>query len=146
MERVDVINAEIRELNDVIAQAEADYFLSLGNVENISPQRVAAENLVKEGTAASNRAKRAAQLLEQIYRLSPEEEAVFLDALNGELLPLLENLPNVPQRAIGRTEARAVRDKVLQVKRGLDEIVRNQKKIAATADEAAQSPLRASFC
>ena len=143
LERVDVINTEIRELNDVIAQAEADYFLALGDGSNISPQREAAENLVREGTAASNRAKRAAQLLEQIYRLSPEEEAVFLDPLNRELLPLLDNLPNVPKRAIGRTEAREVRDKVLQVKRGLDEIVVNQKKVVATADEALQSPLRA---
>lgn len=142
LERIDVINAEIRQLNDVIAQAEADYFLAVGDVATQQALRDQAENLVRNGVAASARAARASRLLEQIYRLAPEEEAVFLDALNRELLPLLENLPNVPKRAIGRTEARAVRDKVLGVKRSLDEIVQAQKKVVATADEAMQSPLR----
>lgn len=145
LERIDVINAEIRQLNDVIAQAEADYFLAVGDVATQQALRDQAENLVKNGTAASLRAARASRLLEQIYRLAPEEEVVFLDALNRELLPLLENLPNVPKRAIGRTEAREVRDKVLSVKRGLDEIVQAQKKVVATADEALQSPLRARY-
>jgi len=147
LERLSELDTEIRQIDDVISQARADYILSLGDPEAPMELIKKANAVVEGGTAMSAVAKRAMQLTEAIYRSDSSFDREVVAALNAELSPLLKQLgmPSGNVSSFG-SPALDLHNKIKGLKTNIDATVVAHSRISGTVRDTLEwTPERVHF-
>lgn len=147
LDRLAELDTEIRQIDDVISQARADYLLSLGDPAAPMELIKKANAVVEGGTAMSAVAKRAMQLTEAIYRADSSFDRQVVAALNAELSPLLKQLgmPSGNVSSFG-SPALDLHKKIKALKTNIDATVVAHKRMSGTITDTLEwSPERVNF-
>ena len=111
LRRLEELNQEIRELDDVIVQAKADYLVKLGEVDELLAARAKSAQVVKGGEQTIAEIDDAIRTLEHIYRTPKDEPIEIVRALQDKLLPTLQSLSKVmrlPPKRVPATGTQAL--------------------------------------
>lgn len=111
LKRLEELNQEIRELDDVIVQAKADYLVKLGEVDELLAARAKSAQVVKGGEQTIAEIDDAIRTLEHIYRTPKDEPIEIVRALQDKLLPTLQSLSKImklPPKRVPATGTQAL--------------------------------------
>ena len=150
LKRLEKLNQEIRELDDVIAQAQADYLVRRGELDGMLDTAAKSKAIVEGGQKTLDEIDEAIKTLEHIYRTPEYEPQVVVRALQDKVLPTLQalskqlRLPAKRVKPFG-SEAREYIRELKRIKSQVEPLVAAHRQIVSQVGAFYKSPERTLF-